>query len=40
MAQQYLPDELAGATYYHPTARGFERQLTERLVKIREIQRG
>ncbi|GAA1736591.1 replication-associated recombination protein A [Isoptericola hypogeus] len=36
-AQQYLPDELAGARYYTPTDRGFERQVTERLDRIREI---
>ena len=40
VAQQYLPDELMGAVYYSPTARGFERQISERLAKIREIQRG
>ena len=39
-AQQYLPDELAGARYYEPTDRGFERQLGERLERIRGILEG
>ncbi len=34
--QQYLPDELLGKEYYTPTVRGFERNITERLAKIRE----
>ncbi|WP_226344799.1 replication-associated recombination protein A [Agilicoccus flavus] len=29
-AQQYLPDDLAGADYYHPKARGFEERMVER----------
>ncbi|MCL2595811.1 MAG: replication-associated recombination protein A [Promicromonosporaceae bacterium] len=36
-AQQYLPDELVDARYYHPADRGFERQITERLTAIRGI---
>jgi len=36
-AQQYLPDDLVGARYYEPTDRGFERQVTERLERIRQI---
>ncbi|RYV52858.1 replication-associated recombination protein A [Pengzhenrongella frigida] len=36
-AQQYLPDELAGTRYYEPSDRGFERQVSERLEKIRAI---
>ncbi|HHW82434.1 MAG TPA: replication-associated recombination protein A [Actinomycetales bacterium] len=39
-AQQYLPDELVGTTYYVPTDRGFERNITERLTRIRGILRG
>lgn len=35
--QQYLPDELAGAVYYEPTARGFESRIAERLEQIRRI---
>jgi putative ATPase len=36
-AQQYLPDELAGTRYYEPSDRGYERQVTERLERIRAI---
>lgn len=32
--QEYLPDALAGADYYHPTDRGFERTIRERLGRI------
>ncbi len=35
--QQYLPDELAGRRYYTPSDRGYERQVAERLERIREI---
>ncbi len=37
VAQQNLPDNLRGATYYEPTERGFERELGDRLRRIREI---
>jgi putative ATPase len=36
-AQQYLPDELVGTHYYEPNDRGYERQVAERLTRIREI---
>jgi len=36
-AQQYLPDELAGRRYYAPSDRGFEKQVTDRLARIRQI---
>jgi putative ATPase len=36
-AQQYLPDPLVGTRYYTPSDRGFERQVTDRLAKIRAI---
>jgi len=36
-AQQYLPDELQGTRYYAPSDRGFERQVGERLERIRAI---
>ncbi|WP_432456420.1 replication-associated recombination protein A [Cellulomonas iranensis] len=36
-AQQYLPDELAGARYYEPSDRGFERSVAERVARIRAI---
>ena len=38
--QQYLPDELVGRTYYEPVARGHEREIADRLEKIRRITRG
>ena len=37
VAQENLPDNLRGATYYEPTERGFERELRDRLRHIREI---
>jgi putative ATPase len=36
-AQQYLPDELVGRRYYTPSDRGYERQVAERLERVREI---
>jgi putative ATPase len=36
-AQQYLPDELTGRRYYAPSDRGFEKQVTDRLDRIRQI---
>lgn len=39
LTQQYLPDELAHQRYYSPTQRGGERELSERLDRIREITR-
>ena len=36
-AQQYLPDELVGSRYYEPTDRGYERQVADRLDRIRQI---
>lgn len=36
-AQQYLPDELAGATYYRPTDHGNEAGLAERLATLNEL---
>ena len=38
--QQYLPDELAGKVYYAPTTHGREREISDRLEKIRRITRG
>ncbi|PRI12287.1 replication-associated recombination protein A [Leucobacter massiliensis] len=38
--QQYLPDELRDRVYYQPTAHGNEREVSERLEKIRRITRG
>ena len=39
-AQQYAPDELTDARYYHPSDRGFERDVAVRLERIRQILRG
>jgi putative ATPase len=36
-AQQYLPDDLVGTRYYTPTDNGYERQVTERLTRIRSV---
>lgn len=38
--QQYLPDELVGREYYTPVSRGHEREIAERLEKLRRITRG
>lgn len=35
--QQYLPDDLAGTTYYTPTENGYEAQITRRIADIRSI---
>ncbi|CAN5745627.1 replication-associated recombination protein A [soil metagenome] len=39
VGQQNLPENLKGRTYYQPSDRGFERELAERLERIREIYR-
>ncbi|SOD74252.1 putative ATPase [Jatrophihabitans sp. GAS493] len=39
LAQQYPPDELLGRDYYHPTSRGAERQLQERVARLRAVVR-
>jgi putative ATPase len=36
-AQQYLPDELAGARYYVPTDHGNEAQIADRLAMIDDL---
>jgi len=36
-AQQYLPDELAGARYYRPTGHGNESSLAERLELLEQL---
>ncbi|OZB48717.1 MAG: AAA family ATPase, partial [Cellulomonas sp. 14-74-6] len=36
-AQQYLPDDLVGTRYYEPSDRGYERQVSERLDRIRPL---
>lgn len=40
VTQQYLPDELVDVEYYRPTTHGNEREITERLEKIRRITKG
>ena len=40
LEQQYPPDELVGKDYYHPTGRGAERALSDRLPKLRRAIRG
>lgn len=35
--QRYLPEDLAGTRYYEPTEHGYERQVTERLGRIRAV---
>jgi putative ATPase len=36
-AQTYLPDALADARYYEPSERGYERDVSARLAKIRDL---
>lgn len=38
--QQYLPDDLVGTEYYHPSGNGHERDIAARLDKLRAIIRG
>jgi putative ATPase len=38
--QQYPPDELVGKNYYEPGQRGNERQISDRLAKLRAVIRG
>ncbi len=38
--QQYLPDELKDASYYRPTERGYEREVSSRWAKLKKIIRG
>lgn len=35
--ENYLPDELKGRVYYHPTSRGLEAKIAERLVYFRGL---
>ncbi|MDO5727518.1 MAG: replication-associated recombination protein A, partial [Bowdeniella nasicola] len=37
--QQYLPDTLADAQYYHPTTHGYEREITSRMAAITQYLR-
>ncbi|UQN13813.1 replication-associated recombination protein A [Gulosibacter sp. ACHW.36C] len=38
--QQYLPDTLRDRVYYSPTEHGWEREISQRLEKLRRITRG
>jgi len=38
VGQQYLPDELVGKNFYHPSGIGYEAQVAERLKRWREEQ--
>jgi putative ATPase len=38
--QQYPPDDVVGRDYYHPTERGAERGMAERLARLRAVLRG
>jgi putative ATPase len=40
LAQQYPPDALVGRDYYVPSEHGAERELAERVPKLRRIVRG
>ena len=35
--QEHLPDELSGKKYYHPTNRGYEALVKDRLTKWHRI---
>ena len=36
-AQQYLPDDLAGVSYYRPTGHGAEAAISERMAAVRKL---
>ncbi|MEO8330479.1 MAG: replication-associated recombination protein A [Candidatus Nanopelagicales bacterium] len=38
--QQYAPDDVAGRRYYEPSAHGFERELSVRVARIRDVLSG
>ena len=38
--QQHLPDELEGMKFYHPTDRGLEKEIGERLERWRRLRKG
>ena len=40
VAQQYAPDEVVGRDYYAPSGNGTERDMAERLARLRQILRG
>jgi putative ATPase len=38
--QQYMPDELVGRVYYEPSDQGLEKQIGERLARLRAARKG
>jgi putative ATPase len=40
VAEEYLPDELRGSRFYEPGENGFEKELKERLARIRAERKG
>ena len=39
LPQQYLPDDVLGTYFYHPSTQGYETEVDERLTRWREAQR-
>jgi len=39
LPQQYLPDDLLGTYFYHPSTQGYESEVDDRLTRWREAQR-
>jgi len=39
LPQQYLPDDVLGTYFYHPSSQGYEPEVDERLTRWREAQR-
>ncbi|MCJ7717664.1 MAG: AAA family ATPase, partial [Anaerolineales bacterium] len=39
LPQQYLPDDVLGTYFYHPSSQGYESEIDERLTRWREAQR-
>ena len=39
LPQQYLPDDVLGTYFYHPSTQGYESEVDERLTRWREAQR-
>jgi len=39
LPQQYLPDDVLGTYFYHPSTQGYEPEIDERLTRWREAQR-
>lgn len=39
-AQDYLPEQLAGQTFYRPSQRGYEKTIKQRLDRWQQLKRG